>query len=232
MKLRILTVLAFLFAGFISNAQSLSISQTSIALDVDGHVNYGDVIVSNTTSSDLIVKVRQEPILTVADEKVQICWGGLCFNWQGGTHTYGTPAGIYGGDDYDGFAISFQPNSALSGSIWRVCFFVDGDPSDEVCIEVTFGTVGIEEASAPIAVMGDAKPNPAVSSTTIPYSNLSGTTSLLVRNIMGQKVHAVTLPSGEGQHKLDLTEFENGIYFYSLVSSGEVLFTKRLMVGQ
>jgi len=73
MKLRILTGLTFLFAGLLANSQSLSISQSSVALPVDGHINYGDILVTNTSGNDLIVKVRQEPILTVADEKVQIC---------------------------------------------------------------------------------------------------------------------------------------------------------------
>jgi len=99
-------------------------------------------------------------------------------------------------------------------------------------LEVTFGTVGLKEIVAPMAQLGDAKPNPAIVSTTIPYSNQAGSTSLLVRNLMGQQVYLAELPLSEGQHKLDVTGFENGVYFYSLVSSGEIVFTKRLLVGQ
>jgi|GEM_PF-7002774 len=232
MKLKIATIIALAFLSLGLRAQSLSLSQTTIAMAVDGHIDYGDILVTNTTGNDLVVKVRQEPILTVADEKLQICWGGLCFNWQANAYTYATPAAIDGMADYDGLAIAFQPNSAVSGSIWRVCFFVDGNPDDEVCLEVAFGTVGVSETEKPVATLGDASPNPALQFTMVPFAGNDGNASLLVRNLMGQEVFKTALPAGDGRFKLDLSGFENGVYFYSLVSGTEVVFTKRLLVGQ
>jgi hypothetical protein len=219
---------ALLISGL--SAQSLSVSQSELALETTEKIMYGDLLVTNLTEGNLSVRVRQEAILTVADEELQICWGGLCFDWTSGSFMYTVPAFLEGNQVYEGFAMEYKANSASSGSVWKVCFWVVGNPADEVCIDVTYGTVGISETA--VATMGKAWPNPSTEEINIPYFSNSGNEVLLIRNLMGQEVGRHSLRPGEGSVKLDVISFQQGIYFYSMVSGGEILGTGRFSVGR
>ncbi len=74
-------------------------------------------------------------------------------------------------------------------------------------------------------------PNPASDKAQLNY-NLPNTKNLVfnISNIQGQILKSEFLNSNQGAFQLDLTKFDNGVYFYTIVADGEIRATQKLVV--
>lgn len=52
----------------------------------------------------------------------------------------------------------------------------------------------------------------------------------MIRDMAGRNIRKVIVPAGQGVIETDVSDIENGVYFYSLLSSNQVLFTRKLVI--
>ncbi|WP_169736097.1 T9SS type A sorting domain-containing protein [Crocinitomix catalasitica] len=72
-------------------------------------------------------------------------------------------------------------------------------------------------------------PNPANSFVTVDINNPSNTISTFkLFNVIGEEVLEQTIVNG--QNKVDVSNFSNGIYFYSILNNNDIIETKKLVI--
>jgi hypothetical protein len=84
-----------------------------------------------------------------------------------------------------------------------------------------------------IAILADARPNPARGSTWIGYTlpEKSQNVKLVVRNLLGSVVYDEIIDIDNHGFRLDVSNFNNGIYIYTLMISNNPVKSKRLVVA-
>ena len=71
-----------------------------------------------------------------------------------------------------------------------------------------------------------AYPNPFSEKVTIETSNANG---IIIYNALGSKVRSVALNSGQPKVQIDLTDLNEGIYFYSILKEGVLVEVRKLV---
>jgi hypothetical protein len=188
------------------------------------------VFVKNNSADAIPVVVKKVVIDTVPGSINMFCWG-LCF----GSNVYISPNPISvaaGVTDSSNFSGHYVPNLHSGVSKLRYVFFSRSNPLDSVCVNVVYSAfpVGME-ARVEKAVISNAYPNPANSSTTITYS-LPGAASgsVMIRNLLGTTVKEITLEANSGKLSLSTGDLPEGVYFYSLIVNGKTDASKKLII--
>jgi hypothetical protein len=79
--------------------------------------------------------------------------------------------------------------------------------------------------------LGDNYPDPFSTETTIPFKLEEKTSGLIVvKDILGKIITQYNINSNENKIVLKTKNWENGMYFYSLIINNELLFTKKMIV--
>ena len=86
--------------------------------------------------------------------------------------------------------------------------------------------------STAMATKMRAYPNPASDNVTIEYaySGNSDNVKLVVKNMLGTTLLTKKLDANGNKVKVDVSEYNAGIYFYSIEADGRPLITKKLLV--
>ena len=110
----------------------------------------------------------------------------------------------------------------------------DGFYFDDLSISVISKTVGINpgfEANKSNLLLSAAYPNPANSAFKVSYQlNKNNQNALLeVFDAIGNQVKTITVNSNSGVITVSMSDLRSGIYFYRLVSNGEVSKTQRVV---
>jgi len=89
-----------------------------------------------------------------------------------------------------------------------------------------------EELSS-LAILDDARPNPAKGSTWIGYTlpEQSHNVLLVVRNLLGSIVYNNKIDADSQGFSLDVSNLNNGIYIYTLTINNHPVKSKRLVVS-
>lgn len=241
MKKILLSIVLFYIGTLIAFAQSFSLSYmgtnynngdtlTLISTDVNASfVSY--MWIKNNSSSDIEVRVKKIILDTVPGTENYFCWTScyLPFVYVGDTLV--VRAGETNQDKFSGEYDSF--GHAGKTRIMYV-FYDDTNPSDSVAFVaeyyagsgVGFSTVEKMKATATVY------PNPARNSMTIDYEVPSSVNSVKfeIRNILGSVVKTIDLQSVAGKQKIDVTNLQDGIYFYSIIADNKSVFTKKLII--
>ena len=125
-----------------------------------------------------------------------------------------------------------MPLGAKGNSVIRYVFFNNDNPTDTVCVNVTFyaNPSGIE--SRPFSVgISNPYPNPANNHTVFDYSLQSGNEGkLIIRNLLGSTVNEINLQGNSGNVTLNTSDLPDGIYFYTLLVNEQSRSTRKLIV--
>jgi hypothetical protein len=92
------------------------------------------------------------------------------------------------------------------------------------------------EVISQLSFLGQVHPNPAQSETIISYNLPKGTkeAKILITTITGQETGNYALKPG-AEHEnlvLDVSQFQNGIYLYTLVTDGRPVVTRKLVIAR
>ena len=91
------------------------------------------------------------------------------------------------------------------------------------------GAVGIQEQSSNTIIQLDLYPNPATSTITIQFSEaIKETTSIEIKNMLGQTIKNLQLQTGSQQQEIDVSGLSNGLYFVQCQSKG-ILISKKFV---
>jgi hypothetical protein len=241
MKKIILFVILATTTCYYGYSQSLSLSDSTGPLtnnaNVTRHGHVSDVemtsfiFVRNNTSAAIAVLVRKVEISLVAGSVNTFCWAGNCF----APNVYVSPLpeyiNAYATDSVD-FSGHYTPSGFEGASIIRYVFFNQDNPSDSVCVNVTYDALmdGVHNQTAKNILSG-AYPNPGNNTVNFDYSlNTGNTGSVIIRNILGTEVKKSALTGAEGNLSVFTGDLPEGIYFYSLDVNGKAMTTRKLIV--
>jgi hypothetical protein len=110
------------------------------------------------------------------------------------------------------------------------------NPNDSVCFYAHFfaSSVGVEELGAGNLTVSNAYPNPASSQTSFDYvlPQSASSASIKIHNLLGAVVREAVLTDRSGKATINISDLNDGVYFYSVIVNNETIETKRLIVSR
>ncbi len=201
--------------------------------DVSAAVLYAYIGIKNISASPVQAKVRKFEIEIVPGSSNTFCWG-LCFP----PFVFESPSAltIQPGAINNEFSGDYSPNNFSGVSIMRYTVFDIVNPNDSAYffVEYNAGTVGLNDYSSTKISVSNPYPNPAKSQTSFNYqlpANASHA-SIRIHNLLGSVVKEVQLVGQRGKISMNVTDLNDGVYFYSVVVNNETYETKRLIVSR
>ena len=152
------------------------------------------------------------------------------WTWVAGTHIVGpeTTADIPAGAamfnaPIDAGHLSFEYVVTVAGSYHYVCH--PSTPHGEDAYLSVAPASGIQQYSS-LSNISKAYPNPFVEKITIEASNAD---RIIVYDALGKVVRSFPLKSGQTKFELDLGALPKGMFFYTIISDGAVLETRKII---
>lgn len=199
------------------------------------------IFTNNSDDSDSILLKRR--IISVLDGIAdQICWG-LCYlpntdsilispsgiRIDAGESTEEeTFSGHYLNREYD------EPIGVIGTSVFEYTFFNAEDENENIVVIVKFVTSpdGIADQIMANGYVSEIYPNPASTYVSIDYELTSevDNASLRIVNLLGAVVNNVDLNKNASHQRVDISNLNSGVYFYSVLINNEVYKTKKLVV--
>lgn len=199
---------------------------------VDDEVIISYLEVTNNSDNPIDVKVRRIENYLVPGSVNSFCWAGLCFTPETSvspnvlTLEAGATSGL---DDFTG---DYMPNGNSGISSITYEFFNAADSSNLATAIVFYSTsVGINENILDNIELSNAYPNPANSFASFDY-DLNGVSDarLMIYNLLGSIIKEINITNNYGNVKVNTSDLDEGIYFYSLLVGNESLKTHKLII--
>ncbi len=236
MKKLLLFVYLLGIVAYLGHAQSLTLSDAGVPVPNNSYVNVtglpGDdeivveLSITNTTPAALPVMCKKVELDMVPGTASLFCWG-LCFSPS--VFVSPDPITIEGNTTNDvDFSGHYLPSGVSGMSTIRYVFYDQHNPNDSVCANVNFHAYPLGTGTLSGKETVSAYPNPTAGKVTF-TGQADGTSTVVIRNILGTQVGTVTL-SASGTAVFDAGTLPAGIYFYTLVTDGKTAATKKLIV--
>jgi hypothetical protein len=207
------------------------------------------VKVVNNTSDTVDIRVRRYERQIIDSTMDYFCWNS-CFDAQysGSLPVWDVPDIVTvlpndtaGG--VQGYTVYFVPyyRDAISGerignnrpgvAVYEYEFYA-GESRSSLFVKWVFSDITSIDENKINPVTFKLYPNPAIDQTTLRFEKAieSERTQLAVFDLMGKKVMETNLNIGQKEYFLNLSEFNKGIYFVSVISEGVVSKTSKLVV--
>jgi len=196
------------------------------------------VKVTNVSAFDIDVKVKRYEISTVTNSENYFCWY-LCYaSMVAGTKpVFPTAADgafyhyrtIEADSSDNALSMYHKPEGTIGTSLYRYVIFDGNNAGDSVYVDVEFnvGYVGIEEVKE---VQAFHYPNPASSNLKIKLDKNYNNLSVSIVDMLGKKVGSI--PVNGDVVNVNVTDYKNGIYFYSIMNDKGVLLTRKFIVSK
>ena len=202
---------------------------TIIAHPDSGIIVFDSLGVKNISSTEIEVLVKKVIIDTIPNTTNSFCWG-LCY--PPFVYVARNPVTIGPGDFYYEFAGDYSPNGIEGESKIRYVFFDMNIPDDSVSVIVYYNATasGVIDNYYNCSI-SNAYPNPANSFTSLDY-DMNGVKNarLVIYNFLGSVVKEIEITNSYGNLKVNTSDFDEGIYFYSLLINNEALKTQKLII--
>jgi hypothetical protein len=188
------------------------------------------VHVTNNASTDKSVKVRRIETHIPGDAYSSFCWV-QCYP----PNVSVSPGALNmaPGDISTLFTGDYYPEGVEGNASVSYVFFDENDLSDFSTINVTYVpfAVGIEENNLNEIFLSNAYPNPASTVVSLDYDLKDvNDTKLVIYNLLGSVVRDVHITDVIGKIKVNVSDLDEGIYFYSLLVNNETVKTQKLVV--
>lgn len=198
--------------------------------------------VKNNTPMQKSLNCKKTVLANPAGQDIYFCFGVNCYTPS--TYT-ASPVTLNSGQSlpytqnpfhYYGIKAQFDDNMVLGTSIVRYTAFDNANPNDSASVLLTYvvSPSAINTYNAKSFAMSAAFPNPAINNTNIKYDFNQTPANAAIRlfNIAGSLVKEVNLDGNSGKVNLDLTQVQDGVYFYSLFVNGRAVQTKKLIIAR
>ncbi len=219
-------------AGQIVNGQTVTVNANASDLDVDQKFN-----VFNNTSNPVLLNVKRYELSYVAGSKNYFCWE-LCLNdINSGAQWLVTHPPVFNqinpGDSVTYFGAHVKPQGNPGTHTFRYVWFNTADANDSVYVDIVFNFAVSVNTIDKNDIKFELYPNPATHFTKINFNIPSSYPKLLViYDMIGNKVFESSINNMEGSLNVDLSKFNNGVYFYSLWIDNKAILTRRLIVAR
>lgn len=240
-------LLSLVFAGFTANSQSFEIKDDNNNVingqlvsitgsnapfsTISGHAK-----VKNTSSQDLDVKVKRYELNVVPASQNYFCWF-VCYGaiTAGDKPLFPTVSDpqfnhfrtIEADSTDNSLAFYHKPEGTTGTSLYRYVVFDGNNPNDSAYFDAEF-VVGFDGVNELPTINTNHYPNPANNNLTITIDGKTSGLNLIVTDLLGKTV--ANKSNLSGINNIDLANYNNGIYFYSITNSKGVLTTRKFIV--
>lgn len=243
-KLLLFFIVALLSTSYIS-AQSLSLSLDGTILPdtvfVYAHPDSGQIVVfharvTNNSESTLRVKVIRTNVDTVPGTVNSFCFANQCE--MPTTDTSYNYLELRAGESSDGvtdmIADYYYPVGTIGTSTIKYTFFniVGFNDYAEVVVKFWTSPTAIDENLSKYINISNLYPNPALNVVNLNYTfdiNVNSATVKII-NLLGSVVKEVEIDQNENKLRIDISDLNAGIYFYSVVVNNDIFQTKKLVI--
>ena len=205
---------------FVKELQSGEVIEMSAGRDI---VFLADVI--NTSDITQYVNLKMEVFNYTEGIDISACWGMCLEPWNFDF----APLEVLAKETAY-FNVDYFPNEVKDDVAWVTCTFsVEG--YDDFVIHVKFGDAS-PSVKESFITKNNAYPNPAISFVNIDYAlNKSYKNARIsICNILGMNVYEQSLTAQEGTATVDVSDFAQGVYFYTIQVDGKSVETKKLII--
>jgi len=234
-------IFALLIAASCAFAQSLTLTYEGT------DINDGDTVevtvpalnvgtdffmdVTNASEEDVNMRVYKEALDIVEGASASFCIGGACYNSNVSQIVFLPAQSTLSHSSPDAFHLTYKTPTAGT-SFFRFTFTNDDNSDDKtsVVFKLVYDPTSI--VSMAVATKMRAYPNPASDNVTIEYAYTgnSSNVKLVIKNLVGATLFTKKLDANGNKVKVDVSEYNAGIYFYSIEADGRPLITKKLLV--
>jgi len=210
-----------------TESQSLFVDVADYYYSTFGEQCTAYIDVTNTSNQDLMFHVTRS---STTDLTNYFCWGPTCYP-PNSDETYTSTNSLLinsgetltGLNSFIGYVNNLPENSSLDIDY---CFWVDGNPSDETCVVVTYTNkdsfMTIEDPS----FSHEIYPNPVQDLLHINLLN-SNPVEFVLFDMLGSQVYKEVFTSSSN---INVSSFESGIYFYKLNVKGKETEVQKLII--
>jgi len=217
----------FLILSFTTSAQSLSVDVADYYYTAYGEQCTAYIDVTNTSTQNLMFHVTRS---STTDLTNYFCWGPTCYPPNSNeTYTSTNSLSINAGEtltgiaSFIGYVNDLPENSSLDIDY---CFWVDGNPSDETCVTVTYTNMDSFMTIEDLSFSYEIYPNPVQD---LLHINLlsSNPIEFVLYDMLGSQVYKEQFTSSSN---INVSSFEAGIYFYKLNMKGKETEVQKLII--
>ena len=242
MKKLFLTI-SLMLSVLVLSAQSFTVTKDGAAVTSDdtfyvmgdGEATYGELNIEfNVTALDNVRLVgEKENITFVPNTTNYFCWG-QCLS----STVYVSDPVIMEPGQSEVFSMHYQYDNDIEevldqAQTMKYYLYPANNPDDKFIINVVFMFTydNVEDISG-VEEFSNAYPVPASSFVNFDYSFNSNVSSAMVAiyNMMGQEVLRSEISSMSGKLSLNVSDLNDGIYFYSLIVNGKTEKSNKLVV--
>lgn len=194
-----------------------------------------DIVIHNESEAGMNVKIAREIIQELDTQQFTFCYGEQCF----GPDTDTCPNYVYIAansqtDSADMLLAEYQPKNKIGTSIIKYTAY-NKDQTDvkgSVVIKYWASPAGITEDIMKDGYLSAIYPNPASNHISLDYKLTSKVISAQVKvfNVLGSVMKEINMQLGNSKVRMDISDLNQGIYFYSVIINGDIYTTKKLIV--
>lgn len=188
--------------------------------------------VTNTSSSSLDVKVKKIEMFTIPGSENFLCWD-LCY--PPNVFTSSNFLSINSNEKNTNFYGEYESNGEAGKSRIMYVFFDVNNPSDSswAVVEyhtgssVAYSNINKEETKV------NAFPNPTNGIINFEYDLESDfeSANILISNVLGEMIEEKQILNTEGKLVLDLSNYESGIYFYTIIVDNKAIISRKIVLN-
>jgi len=194
-----------------------------------------EINVHNNTNNGINTKIAREIIQDLSENSFTFCWGSLCYGPTVDTSANYLFIQANGQtSDEEMLTADYTPQGNIGMAVVKYTAFNKDFPDTKGSVVIKYWTSpeGIQEDAMKGGSISDAYPNPASNFITLDYQLTSkvSTASIKIFNVLGSTVKKADLVNNNGKLKMNVSDLDNGIYFYSVFINGEIYTSKKLII--
>lgn len=223
--------------------------------DLEGNVMNGGLLIvtgepnEDVMEGDIIATLVEGPLRNINVRRYELavqpvtqnyfCWG-VCYAPQdAGALPVWNSAGqhslpLTAGEPVSNFHGYHVPLGQVGTSTYRFVWFDTANPTDSVWADIQFQAItGASVRELEAAATISAFPNPSRGEDVqfqLDVRNVSQALDLVVFNAVGERVHTITVRSGQPIARLSTANLSEGLYFATLQQGGSTLAVRRFAV--
>jgi hypothetical protein len=189
----------------------------------------GNYNVKNITSSNISTKARKEETVMASMATSSICYAGTCFP----SSVYVSPCKPTNAGSTVALTTDFNFGNTFNMSTIRYTVYNCSNANDTATFIIQYNAspAGIKNLALNFSI-SDAYPNPASTMLNFNYkiSNSTGVPHITIHNLLGNLVKSADMTESNGTARLDVSDLEEGLYFYTLEVNNRPLAVRKFIV--
>lgn len=221
------------------NGNSIDLSGETYSTTINaGEMGVVNFYLKNNSGSSRFVVIKRTRVCVPAEWSDGLCWGNVCQvepGFEGGCYTdaqmvtnpWISPGVTVENDSLAELKSDVFVAGISEGGLYRYYFLEGNNVLDSVDLKINNDcSLGIGEQGQEVGM--SVFPNPVDNELTVSTFGVSGNPSLYITDVSGKVVYE---SRGTNLQIIQMSAFQSGVYFISMLENGVVLTTNRVLVN-